>query len=304
MLMFARPKLAFRGITTCLVLGTAILVTLGWLTDGGFYRHIFLYNINRFESDRLWRIAYVAAAQAIYIALAGLVLVRRLAELRWKYSSMAELRTELGANAADIRLLIAAAYLLLSTLMVVLVAKSGSNINYFLDCFFALGLFAAMAPAEAMSGFRARQELGKLLGLAVPAGLALGAFFAPLPRTDERTDDSHARELARLAQVIASTDKPVISDDMVLLIRGGQDVRWEPAIFAELASGGRWDERPFVERMRRHEFAFFITLNDRGRPSFAQRYSPGIAAAMETDYPVREEMAGLIIHRPRNGANG
>lgn len=303
-LIFARPKLALRGIATCLVLGTAILVTLGWLTDGGFYRHIFLYNINRFEADRLWRIAYVAAAQAIYIALAGFVLVRRFADLRSRYRVIGNARAALGAEPADIRLLIAAAYLMFSALMVVLVAKSGSNINYFLDCFFALGLFAAMAPAEAESGFRARKELGKLLGLAVPAGLAIGAYFAPLPRTDERADDSHARELTRLAQVIASADKPVISDDMVLLIRGGQDVRWESAIFAELASSGRWDDRPFVDRMRRHEFAFFITLNDRRRPSFAQRYSPRIAAAMDSEYPVRDEMAGLIIHRPRNGANG
>jgi hypothetical protein len=182
--------------------------------------------------------------------------------------------------------------------MLVLVAKSGSNVNYFLDWSFALGMFAAMAPSEAGKAADPTPELRTIMTTAAAIGLAVGALFAPLPRTDERSDSPHARDLARLARVIAAADKPVISDDMVVLIRGGQDVRWESAIFAELASTGRWDERPFVERIRNHEFAFFITLDDEGRSSFRQRYNPAVAQAIDTAYPSREEMAGLIIHRP------
>ena len=46
-LIALRPALAVRGIAACLVLGITVLLMLGWLTDGGFYRHIFLYNVNR-----------------------------------------------------------------------------------------------------------------------------------------------------------------------------------------------------------------------------------------------------------------
>lgn len=297
-LLLVRPRLAFNGIAASLILGMAILLTLGWLTHGGFYRHIFLYNINRFEIDRLWRVVYVFEAQLIYVALAGFVLAERVADLRSRYRSKQGARAALAAAPVDIRVLIAAAYLLVSTLMLVLVAKSGSNVNYFLDWSFALGIFAAMAPSEAGKRADKAPEIQTIVTIAAAIGLAVGALFAPLPRTDERADSPHARELARLARVIAAADKPAISDDMVVLIRGGQDVRWESAIFAELASTGRWDERPFVERIRNHEFAFFITLNDEGRASFRQRYNPAVAQAIETAYPSREQMAGLIIHRP------
>ena len=300
LLLLARPRLAVKGIATCLILGMTVLLTLCWLTDGGFYRHVFLYNINRLDTDRLAWIIYVAAAQALYVAIAAFVFIRRMSDIRSKYRSIANPRAELAANAADIRLLIAAAYLLVSTLMLLLVAKSGSNINYFLDWFFAFGLFAAMAPSEVARGFRDKPELRTMLGVGIPACLAIGALLAPLPRTGDGADSPHAHQLAQLARVIASAHKPVISDDMVVVIRGGQDVLWEPAIFAELASTGRWDQRPFIAKIRNHDFAFFITLDDEGKITFRNRYNPAVAEAIDSEYPVQQKIAGLVVRRPRS----
>jgi hypothetical protein len=300
LLLFTRPRLAMKGIATCLILGMTVLLTLCWLTDGGFYRHIFLYNINRLDPGRLAWILYVAAAQALYVAIAAFVFIRRMSDIRSKYRSIPNARAELAANSADIRLLIAAAYLLVSTLMLLLVAKSGSNINYFLDWFFAFGLFAAMAPNEVARGFRDKPELRTMLGIGIPACLAIGALLAPLPRTGDGADSPHAHQLAQLARVIASAHKPVISDDMVVVIRGGQDVRWEPAIFAELASTGLWDQRPFIKRIRNHDFAFFITLDDEGKITFRHRYNPAVAEAMDSEYPVQQKIAGLVVRRPRS----
>ena len=297
-LIILRPKLAIRGIASCLVLGTATLLTLGWLTDGGFYRHLFLYNLNRADVSRLWWIAVVAMAQALYVVLAGLVLVRRLAELRSKYAGHANARAALAANAADIPLLIAIAYLATSTVMLLLVLKSGSSVNYFLEWFFALGPFAAMAQDEVKKGTPDKPERQGIPAAWLALGLTIGALMAPLPRSDYGPDTPYARGLAQLSKVIAAADKPVISDDMVLLIRGGKDVPWEPAIFAELASTGRWDERPFVRRIRNGELAFFITLGDEGQHSFGQRYNPAVAQAMDAAYPETEEIAGLIVRRP------
>ena len=241
----------------------------------------------------------MAQAQAIYVGLAGYVLARRLAEVRSKYRGKAKVRTALGKNAADTRLLIAATYLLVSTLMLVLVAKSGSNINYFLEWFVALGLFAAMPPNDARASRVEKSELWRVLAIGIPASLALAAAFAPLPRSNFGVHSPRARELAQLSAEIASADRPVISDEMVLLIRSGRDVMWEPAIFAELASTGDWDERPFVELIRSREFAFFITQGQRGHYPFDERYNPAVADAIDSAYPVKEVTAGLIIHRRR-----
>jgi hypothetical protein len=295
-LLTFRPRLALHGIAICMAVGLAAFLMLGWLTDGGFYRHIFLYNVNRPAFGQLSWIAEVAWAQASYVFFAGFVLIRYLAELRLKYRGQANIRAALGNDVSDMRLLMAAAYALISTLMLVLVAKSGSSINYFLEWFFALGLFAAMAPSMAMKPGRYRT----VLAIVVPLALAFEAATVPRPRSGSGADSPRSRELAQLSAAIASADKPVISDDMVLLIRSGREVLWEPAIFAELASTGGWDERPFVARIRNGEFAFFVTEGQRGHSRFDARYNPAVADAIDLAYPIKEAKAGLVVHRPRS----
>jgi hypothetical protein len=302
-LIAVRPMLAARGMAACLVLGLAALLTLDWLTGGGFHRHIFFYNVNRPDLSRLPWILFVAAAHGIYVVLAGSVLIRRLREVRSKYLHQANARTALGADVADTRLLIAAAYVLVSMLMLVLIAKSGSNINYFLEWFFALGLFTAMAPSEARKSAPDKPKRRGNVAVDIPILLAVAAVFTSLPRFDDGLNTRLSRELAQLSAEVAATQKPVVSDDMVLLIRGGHDVVWEPAIFAELASTGVWDERPFIERIRNHEFAFFITWGDRGDRRFGERYNPAVVEAMDAAYPVRRRIAGKVLHLPREQGN-
>ena len=244
-------------------------------------------------------IVYAAAEQAVYVGLAGFVLFRRLAEVRSQYRAMPNVRAALGRDVADMRLLIAAAYLLISTLMLVLVAKSGSSINYFLEWFFALGLFAAMAPSEAIRGTRGKAERQTILAIGIPIALAIEvALHRMRDPTLAGTPRAHASWRSCLPRSLQPTNRS-ISDDMVLLIRSGREVLWEPAIFAELASTGDWDERPFVQRIRNGEFAFFITSGRRGHQRFDERYNPAVAEAIDAAYPVKEETAGLVIHRSR-----
>ena len=296
-LLALRPRLALRGIAACTLLGLAALVTLGWLTDGGFYRHIFLYNANRIDLSRLYAIFYVGTMHLFFVAVAVFVLARRLIHLRAKYRGNAGARHALATDAADVRMLIAFSYLVVSSAMLLLVAKSGSSINYFLEWFFALGLFAAMGPAE-FNGRPFRTQMQNALAIGIPTALAIHAWFVPLPRTGYDANSERGRQLAALSREIRATDKPVISDDMVLLIRSGKPVLWEPAIFAELASTGDWDERPFIDKVRKRDFAFFITWGQRGFERFDERYNPAVAQAIDAAYPLMEKAAGLTIHRP------
>jgi hypothetical protein len=296
-LLALRPRLAFKGIGACILLGLAVLVTLGWLTDGGFYRHIFLYNANRIDLSRLLGVLYAGTLHLFFIGVAIFVLARRLIHLRAKYRGNAGVRRALAADNADIRMLIAFAYLVLSSATLLLVAKSGSSINYFLEWFFALGVFAAMGPAE-FNGGTFRTQMQNALAIGIPVALAIHAWFVPLPRSGYDANSERGRQLAALSREIRATDKPVISDDMVLLIRSGKPVLWEPAIFAELASTGDWDERPFVDKVRKRDFAFFITWGQRGFERFDERYNPAVAQAIDAAYPLKEKAAGLTIHRP------
>ena len=104
--------------------------------------------------------------------------------------------------------------------------------------------------------------------------------------------------------MIQAAPRPVISDDMVILLRNRKEVLWEPAIFAELASTGHWDERPFIELIRARRFSFFITEGGRGDRIFDSRYTPAVASAMEEAYPTKCWVAGYLIHLPAAAAAG
>ena len=91
-------------------------------------------------------------------------------------------------------------------------------------------------------------------------------------------DRSKGAELTALSAKMRQASKPVISDHMVLVLRSGKPVVWEPAIFYELASTGFWDERPFVGRVLAGDFSMFVTNGEHGDKGFDHRYSPAVAA--------------------------
>jgi hypothetical protein len=73
-------------------------------------------------------------------------------------------------------------------------------------------------------------------------------------------------------------------------------VPWEPAIFAELASIGSWDERLNIDMITAHRFAFIVTTGDRGDPTYDLRFTPAADRAIRTAYPVVQEAAGRRLH--------
>ena len=295
-LLATRPKLALQGIAACIVLGIAALIVLSWLTDGGFYRHVFLYNVNRVEPSRLVWIIYAAAAHAIYVSLAGWMVARRAGGLRARYRTFGALRS---AGPDDIRSLIALAYFAVTTVMLLLVIKSGSSINYFVESCFVMAIFVALGLQEPPPATAGTLQARKVIAISIPLCLMLQAAITAGRAFDMDSDGRRARELGVLSQQIATAHKPVLSEDMVLLLRSGQDVLWEPAIFAELGSTGVWDERPFVQRIRNRNFAFIITSGERGEIAFDRAYNPAVADALDTAYPVKEKLAGYIVYRMR-----
>jgi hypothetical protein len=200
-------------------------------------------------------------------------------------------------------------YAVLAGLMSLTVAKSGSNINYFVEAMAVLAILVGIVARDAADAAfgvvraRGRRPFGD--PVLVPLMIGCQALVAGPPAAD--IDQRSARrvvQLEKLQAMVRSAPRPVISDDMVLLRRSGVPVQWEPAIFAELASTGTWDEAPFVARVKAHHFAFFVTAGQRGEHIFDSRYNPAVADAMEQAYPVRRRIAGYTIHFPATGQPG
>lgn len=293
-LWMVRRRDAALLLATALALGLPALLALSWATDGGFLHHIVAYNINRLDLGGARRLIAREGHEIATIALA--IIGAAAAFTRLRGSSLAErLRADRSLFASLVLLL----FLLLKALMLPAMLKSGAASNYLVEWVAALSIFVGLALVPTL-----RVALGKggslspvLLVLAVvalPFQLALAPDFTPSAAVAGRQIMAMRGIVAR----IRASAKPVVSDDMTLLIRAGRPVLWEPAIAAELGHDGRYDERGFARLVRRHAFGFFVTEGGRGTSPYDQRYNPLVADAMAQAYPVEEAAGGEIVHLP------
>ncbi|MEO5613128.1 MAG: hypothetical protein ABIT68_10370 [Sphingomicrobium sp.] len=307
-LWLVEPKRARAGLVTTVMGGLAGLGALIWSTDGGFIRHVFLYNVNRFEAWRLQWIATALAVHCLYFWVAGVGAWRRIRD-RWpayRGASLAGIRAQRRAAPADAAWLLILIYFTLATAMSLMIAKSGSSLNYLIEWMCVLAVMVGLTMRDAAStaigppATAARlQSVDVLLTAILPAAVAMQALI--LPAMPDVTTRASIADIRKLVEVVRVAERPVISDDMVILLRAGKGVEWEPAIFAELASKGMWDERPFVRLIEEHHFAFFITEGDRGDALFDSRYTPAVAGAIASAYPVERHLAGYTLHLPAAG---
>jgi len=313
LMLFLKPRLALIGLGACLIAGLLILATLFYQTDGRFIKHIFLYNINVFDFSRLY-IGFLILIIHAYLIMPVIVAISVgisrassvLRPLGWRGR-----RTEILSNQALLTFLAILAYFALASPMLILFAKEGAAGNYAIEWFLTVCMLIGVIlfdSARVLSGLELQLSPAKMQALHVRAigipllialhVLAFNYFFSTYQLINQNS--SQLLELKTLSERVRLSRKPVISDEMVMVIRGGQRVVWESAIFAQLEKVGLWDQFPFEARIRRNEFAMFITEGVRGDELFDGRYSPAIADAMEAAYPVKQKVAGFTLHLPSN----
>jgi hypothetical protein len=301
-LLAVRPRQAWLLLGSSLVIGVIALTPLYVATNGGFLRHVIAYNINRSDSSQFRLLVEPIECQLILVLLAiagvgSLVLsIRR----RWPIRSAES--SSIGGG------LIVVSFLLLKTLMLATITKSGAATNYMLEWTSALAICCGVAIVPAVSAALEpakpdhKAQSVPVLSVALLLALCLQAAILPRWPSVEPALSGRAAALDKIVALIRATSRPVISDDMTLLIRAGRRVQWEPSIAAELANTGRYDEKAFVRMVREGRFGFFVTFNDRGSRVFDSRYDPAVAEAIHAAYPVERTIAGLILHLPAAGA--
>jgi hypothetical protein len=283
-----------------LVSGLVALLVLSWETDGGFVRHLLLYNLNRFS----FRVAAESLVEEwpqvlfLVLALGGLV-------AGWRRLNRES--PELFAHREARLLAILTLWLVFATGMLFTLGKSGSKLNYLIEwmCVWSvlIGLLVASVSGRlfAEGGLAEEAQVrrrGAVLALLVPIALLAQVIIMPTARDYRGGDQEEVRQLADLVVKIRDARQPVLSDDMVLLLKAGKEVPWEPAIFAELASTGRWDEQLIGRMIATREFAFIITRGHRGEELYDSRFTPAIDRAIHDAYPRTEEVGGRTLHLP------
>lgn len=300
LLLFVRPRTALAGIATGVGLALAILALLSWHTDGGFLRHILSYNINRFRAEGLQDIVSAIRYHLPYhiAALFGIFLWWRgrpdgfLTEGGWR-----GLRTRLCRSPADSRIVATLAFLAIAAPMLLMATKSGASINYFIEWTCLITILASLSIVDAVNfalGKRAADPRDLLLlpllllvvgGAFLLQGRAAGRVAA---YTDMESDT------AKVIALVRAAPRPVISDDMVVILRGGKNVIVEPSIYAELTGTGVWSDRPLLNKIKAHEIAFFCVDGDMTE----LRYSAAVMAAVRKEYPIVRVLGGHRLYLP------
>ncbi|MEG3123481.1 glycosyltransferase family 39 protein [Sphingomonas sp. GB1N7] len=293
-LVFANRRAAWTMLAAAIVSGGIALAILEAMSGGYFLVNILFYNINRIVWAHATMLGAVLLASIVTLALGTIGLVAASKSLGWR-----TLRERLPTDPNLVTLALVVLTLALKTLMLPAILKSGASDNYLIDWFSGIAVLIGIAVVPLLRAATRLPARPSLLLLAlVGLGIAVQMSDPPLtPDTAKAACDRPALD-AIVARIRASP-KPVITDDMVLLLRAGQPILWEPAIVAELGGAGVYDERALAARVRRGDFGFFVTRGDRGRTLYDQRFNPVVADAIDAAYPRREQAGDLTLHLPR-----
>jgi hypothetical protein len=311
-LLFLRPKVAIRGIIFAIALGFLALAWLVWATSGGFLIHIFLYNINRLTPEILTDVLLMQMlGHAVFLTL-GLLGVaaswREIGKTVAGSKTLASIRQSISQSPPSVAALMLIIFVALKTVMLLGMMKSGSSYNYMIEWLSGVAIFAGLALMPVIGfafgrhGGPAHWPLASMCLVLV--GLPVQMLLLPLHFADQQLAERSAASRAPIVRRIVESERPVISDDMTLLIRAGKDVKWEAAITAELGQTGVYDQAAFARLVRAHCFGFFVTEGTIGTMPFIVRYNPPVAAAIAQAYPKEEMVSKFILHVPPIGEDG
>jgi len=193
-------------------------------------------------------------------------------------------------------------WLMIATGMLVTAAKIGASVNYFIEFFYICALPVGILTSHSWQDIVAKHarpgkaDIGFVL-LLLAAGFA-GQVIRDRPFRHPQLDDSETTEIQRsMIAEISHAPRPVISDNMVLLLRAGREVPIEPAIFTQLAATGNWDQTPFLQLLSNQTFEFVAIMNE-------WVYTPQMLAVIAQAYPKIEQLGPYTIHRLISGRNG
>ena len=292
------PRQALKLLGFGLVLGAVPMAILIAITDGGVLRHLVSYNINRFYPSLIWEHVSGQAPLIIFVtlALAAIVLWWRRFVSGVRMGGLRAWREAMAGDDGVRGMMMVTVYLTLTTLMLTGLGKNGSSLAYFNEWVGVLSLLlgvlaAAIAAPDDASGVLGSIRFTPAMKLALPILLIVQVLRVPESGPTDFNDPVHAQQEQALVDMIARADKPVLSTDMVALMNAGKQVPWEPAIFAELASMGRWDETQITRRIAAHEFALVVTRS-------TSNFNPAVDAAVAAAYPRVTEIAQHVVHLP------
>jgi hypothetical protein len=298
-------RATLRALGVAVALGLAGMAGCTWFYGKLFFSHTFLYNLAPYTPRHgllapmfhlIQGLPYVLIAVASARALAKRAAVP---EAGW----LAGLQARIQANILDRALFAGLLYFAITTAMLPLIGKRGSDVNYFLEWDVASALLAGLFVLKLVEAWKEEivwKPSKVMTYLLVPCAIVLTMTYVDpgilaAVREPEETRNLPTAQAERVIEMIRATPNIVFTEDMLLSILGGKT----PAIVVDglnfMGMKGRWDERPFVEMIDRQQFGLIVSM-DINNPD---RYSPATTEAINRAYVLSERVGIYQIYRPR-----
>lgn len=295
-LLDRRKALAAIGTSVLACLLALAAATLA--TDGEFLRHVVYYNVNEYRLDLLLK----RLRQSAYWRSVDLVLCA--GTVGWLLVGLAGRARAAGARPGgrDLPLLLFGGLMLASLVNVLGSGKTGASVSYFLEFEAAASLivgtlavrFATRLRADAWGPDCRNRRLLAIIALAVLCWQGLLGWSLKY-REPNWPSVTYSRQVADL---IATADGPVVSEEMVLLHQAGRPAFFQPFIMTRLERDGRWDSSPVVGAMERGEVSFVVLYSEFGSATYLRRLPDGFRDALETRYRLLRRVGHLKVFVP------
>ena len=258
---------------TCL----GLLAILSVLTDGGFFFHTVIANMNEFSWEQ------VAFYIRGYLRLIPMMLAGAAAFL------------VLGVRSRGASWWLVSTYLLGGLATACLIGKVGAYFNYLLELSAALALVsgAFVARCAGHSGVRSVVLLAAAVQVVIMVQTPQ-SFYADLQANVISKRDG----MKRLQEIVAGSENPVLADKyMGLLPLNGRRIYIQPFETSQLAREDKWDQRPFVQSIKRQKFEAIMIFGS--GPLVKERWTASMLNAIHSNYKPTETIAGTKVYRPR-----
>ena len=299
--LFLHRRHSLTALSVSAVAGFAALGALTAATNGEFLRHVLAYNVNEYRPElllmRIRQSLFWRGVDAVLL-LGGLGYFLVCMAGRWRMGASAE-----GPRTPSASLMLFGGMMAASLLNVIASGKTGASVSYFLELEAAASLLlgtlavrlATFVRSDAWSPVCGGRRVLIMVGLAVLCWQATVGWGVKFREPDWQAV-AYSR---RVADLLATAQGPVVSEEMVLLQRAGRPLYFQPFIMTRLAQDGRWDPAPVTRATAGGEISFVVLYSAIGSERYERRFPEGFRTAVEAHYRLLEQVGHLRVYVPR-----
>lgn len=275
-LFLTKRKRAFTFIACLVPLYAVIFFLINYFTQGEFYRHNFLYNMNIFIFKQLAKYyTWFLHNHAILILFSLIFMILSVSEKKYSLYVI---------------------YFIISTVVALSVGKIGANMNYFFETIAVSCILTGLAINRLREIIRDEKTSTLLINSVLLTQLLL---FIHIPFvTEPAITINDLKNSKLLSEVVCNTDGKIISEDAGVLVLNNKPVLFMPFEFTQLANQKIWDQTRFLNDIKHRDFSLIILSFDLHCQVDAERLTPAMVEAIKDNYYINQTIGEYFLYYP------